>query len=260
MTQTSKAKATVIANSSGLDPDHVDHWYDRGINVTHVVFSYADGSLADGQAYTRTVEGREVPMSGEDWLGPDLRWAIADTSSAVPSGEAPTTAVVLDAITTYRRSIGCCPSCGLSGVTPEQAAQIAPAYIRALQSLPAGSVPDEPSADCWDCRRLRAGGHDPAALIDADRIHGSHPIAKLHTPPTGDAEELSWTSMSDYDLVGWLAQYAGKQAGYYPALRRQRIAAESEAARRGLAWKLAQQPGVTDVSAALAGRSVGVSS
>jgi hypothetical protein len=60
-----------------------------------------------------------------------------------------------------------CPTCGLSGVTPERAREIAPRYLAALESLPERSypVPDEPHAECWDCRVLRREGYDPAELV-----------------------------------------------------------------------------------------------
>jgi hypothetical protein len=45
--------------------------------------------------------------------------------------------------------------------------------------------------------------------------------------------------LDDWNLVLWLASYAGRQAGYYPGLRKTRVAAEREAARRGLDWRRA---------------------
>lgn len=41
---------------------------------------------------------------------------------------------------------------------------------------------------------------------------------------------------SDFDLVLWLAQYSGRQAGFYPGIRRSRVEAERVAATRGLRW------------------------
>lgn len=46
-------------------------------------------------------------------------------------------------------------------------------------------------------------------------------------------------AQSDQALVVWLCDYSGVMAGYYPGMRRQRVAAEREAARRGLEWWLA---------------------
>jgi hypothetical protein len=46
--------------------------------------------------------------------------------------------------------------------------------------------------------------------------------------------------LSDLELVEWLCQYSGRQAGFYPGLRRVRARAEREAARRGLLWWRAQ--------------------
>lgn len=42
--------------------------------------------------------------------------------------------------------------------------------------------------------------------------------------------------MDDHSIVMWLGQYSGRQAGYYPSLRRLRVAAEAEAARRSIQW------------------------
>jgi hypothetical protein len=47
---------------------------------------------------------------------------------------------------------------------------------------------------------------------------------------------ICFESMSDIDLTAWLGQYSGRQAGYYPGLRRSRSRAEREARKRGLAW------------------------
>ncbi len=46
----------------------------------------------------------------------------------------------------------------------------------------------------------------------------------------------NFQTFSDHALVSWLGQYSGPQAGYYPGIRRTRLAAEREAAIRGLAW------------------------
>ncbi|MHB8397306.1 MAG: hypothetical protein ACYDCI_00005 [Candidatus Limnocylindrales bacterium] len=46
--------------------------------------------------------------------------------------------------------------------------------------------------------------------------------------------------MTSWDLVTWLGSYSGRQAGYYPGLRRTRRRAEAEAAARNLAWWKAQ--------------------
>lgn len=61
-----------------------------------------------------------------------------------------------------------CPACGMSGWTPEQAERFAPYYMAALRSAPSHPIPDQPAAECWDCRRLRAAGHDPEALAARD--------------------------------------------------------------------------------------------
>lgn len=58
-----------------------------------------------------------------------------------------------------------CPTCELSGVTPERARELAPRYMSAIDTLPPMAVPDEPADECWDCRCLRAAGYDPEALV-----------------------------------------------------------------------------------------------
>lgn len=73
---------------------------------------------------------------------------------------------------------GNCPACQLSGVTPERALKIAPAYMTALRAAKAARaartndttpwIPDGPAGWCWDCRTLAAEGHDPATLVAAD--------------------------------------------------------------------------------------------
>lgn len=55
-------------------------------------------------------------------------------------------------------------------------------------------------------------------------------------------EQSQW---SDREVVEWLVQYSGRQAGYYPGLRRTRVAAEREAMRRGLEWRSLQTPWIT---------------
>jgi hypothetical protein len=60
---------------------------------------------------------------------------------------------------------------------------------------------------------------------------------------------------SDRDLVYWLGQYSGRQAGHYPGIRRRRVAAESVARERGIQWQLAQPPNILDVDLALAAQS-----
>lgn len=47
-----------------------------------------------------------------------------------------------------------------------------------------------------------------------------------------------FTSFDNFSLVSWLLQYGAYQACYYPSLRRSRVAAEREAASRGLRWWL----------------------
>lgn len=59
---------------------------------------------------------------------------------------------------------GQCPACELAGMSRERALREAPRYMAALDALPPGDIPDEPRSECWDCRRLRAHGHDPRAL------------------------------------------------------------------------------------------------
>lgn len=49
-----------------------------------------------------------------------------------------------------------------------------------------------------------------------------------------------FATFNDHDLVVWLGTYSGRQAGYYPGLRKSRVAAEAEAGRRGLPWWQAQ--------------------
>ncbi len=65
---------------------------------------------------------------------------------------------------------GDCPTCTLGGWDDSRARRCWPSYMDALDRLPASDapVPDEPAAECWDCRRLRAAGSDPAALIRVD--------------------------------------------------------------------------------------------
>lgn len=70
-----------------------------------------------------------------------------------------------------------CPACGMSGWTPEQAERFAPRYMAALRSVPSHPIPEQPAAECWDCRRLRAGGHDPAALAQRDLAECGTPCA-----------------------------------------------------------------------------------
>jgi len=66
---------------------------------------------------------------------------------------------------------------------------------------------------------------------------------------------MDFMKFSDWDLVEWLASYSGHQAGCYPGLRRTRLRAEREAARRGLPWWRAQTHGarlrVIDVACGL---------
>ncbi|MEW6770049.1 MAG: hypothetical protein AB1330_01465 [Bacillota bacterium] len=46
---------------------------------------------------------------------------------------------------------------------------------------------------------------------------------------------MQWFStFSDEELKYWITQYSGDQAGFYPGLRRMRMAAEREAVRRGI--------------------------
>jgi len=52
-------------------------------------------------------------------------------------------------------------------------------------------------------------------------------------------------AFSDWDLVEWLAQYSGVQAGFYPGLRRSRLRAERVAAARGIRWWLSTVYDVT---------------
>lgn len=46
-----------------------------------------------------------------------------------------------------------------------------------------------------------------------------------------DGKMSAWT---DNELLDWVWQYSGSQAGYYPALRRQRVQADREVVLRGL--------------------------
>ena len=49
---------------------------------------------------------------------------------------------------------------------------------------------------------------------------------------------MDWfDSMDDESLKFWIWQYAGRQAGFYPNIRRQRLAAERVASARVLALK-----------------------
>lgn len=67
-------------------------------------------------------------------------------------------------------SPGNCPTCNLSGTTPEQVAREAPRWMAALTALAPRSqpVPDEPRLCCWSCREMIAAGLDPAAIIAPD--------------------------------------------------------------------------------------------
>lgn len=47
---------------------------------------------------------------------------------------------------------------------------------------------------------------------------------------------MNFAEFTDIELHDWLWQYAGRQAGFYPGLRRTRLRAEREATRRGVAW------------------------
>ena len=84
------------------------------------------------------------------------------TNPAIDMSRAPVSAA---AIAASRRD-GNCPTCQLSGVTPDRAAVIAPRWYAALSAADFSELdpytPDEPAVCCWDCRRMLAVGLDPA--------------------------------------------------------------------------------------------------
>lgn len=48
--------------------------------------------------------------------------------------------------------------------------------------------------------------------------------------------KFEFANWSNFDLCEWLGQYSGRQAGFYPGIRRLRHQAETVAAQRGLRW------------------------
>ena len=62
------------------------------------------------------------------------------------------------------------------------------------------------------------------------------PPPRLPRGIAGGMTMHDFSGFDDLDFVSWLLQYSGRQAGFYPGLRRSRVAAEREAAKRGLPW------------------------
>jgi len=54
---------------------------------------------------------------------------------------------------------------------------------------------------------------------------------------------MNFDDMTDNDLKNWLAQYSGRQAGFYPGLRKTRARCEREAARRSLGVRPEKEEG-----------------